>query len=275
MVVVNLDNIDENTRIMRVVDENALTLSIGNAHFNECEISFPLNFLDYYQRCEDASRRDENETGIFVNVNGVRCAVQTCVPAMISCWTLIDDNFDPHSIASNSKLIEAGKKGFIIISTIAKVKKMVQEIVNMIKQIQIRSAIGSNGLIFNAVCGKVDYYPLSGIANVDWQAKINSIGIDIPVIEPIFHKELRFSDQNEYRFAILFNNFMIPSSLQSSMMSTIPIIRSFKYPKIIIKDAHYIDKIYALPNVLTDFNISQARKNNIDVQYLHNIIECI
>ena len=130
---------------------------LGSHSAGEQTISFPLNFLSHYQNCEDSSRVDKNEAQTAVNVRGMRCTMHACNPTLISCWTMIDEDFDPCSALTQSKFTKDKEDSFIIVSTVGKVKKMVQELVDMIRSVRFHYGQGdqstSFGLMANAACG--------------------------------------------------------------------------------------------------------------------------
>ena len=274
IVVKNLNDIDENQQIMRVIDKNALIHSIGERSAEELVISFPLNLLSHYKSCEDIRRQDKKEAQTSVNVGGVTCTVHSCTPAMISCWSLINNDVNPHLSLMRSKFAVSNADTFIIVSTIAKVKKMFQELVDIIQTIRFDYSsqqgrlISSNGLIGNAICGAVSYYPAEGVDISDWQRKTDSKhGVDMVAIQGIFHKERSYySDENEYRFAILLNHFRAVSQSRLCSMSTMSFAQNLKYPKMIMSTLeHYIDKIYCLSGTAPNTVVYLARHLNIDI----------
>lgn len=271
MTVANLGAVNENQKIMRVIDTNALVHSIGEHSAGEQTILFPLNFLSHYQNSEDPSRVDKNEAKTAVNVRGVRCTVHACNPALISCWTTIDEDFDPYLALTKSKFIKDKEDSFIIISTVGKVKRMVQEFVDIIRSVRFHYGQDdqsiSYGLMANAVCGKVSYYPEQGIDISAWEEKTDSIyGIDMPIIQGVFHKEQRYSDEREFRFAILLSENRIVSKSGMCSMDAMGLLQlGLIYPKMIIKkERHYIDTIYSLPDTLPGSLGYEARRLSIN-----------
>jgi hypothetical protein len=270
ITVANLGDVDENQKIIRVIDENALVHSIGEHSAGEQTISFPLNFLSHYQNYDDPSRVDKNEAQTAVNVRGVRCTVHACNPALVSCWTIINKDFDPYLALTQSKFIKGKEDSFIIISTVSKVKKIVQEFVDIIRSVRFHYEQGdesvSYGLMANAVCGKVSYYPEQGIDISAWEEKKDSnYGIDMPIIQGVFHKEQRYSDEREFRFAILLSESRIVSKSGMCSMDAMSLLQSgLIYPKMIIKkERHYIDTIYSLPDTLPGSVGYEARRLSI------------
>ncbi|HAT6935950.1 TPA: hypothetical protein JAN57_03255 [Legionella pneumophila] len=280
MTVANLSNIDENQKIMRVIDLNALVHSIGEHSAGEQTISLPLNFLSYYQNCEDPSRVDKNEAQTAVNVRGVRCTVHACNRALVSCWSMIGEDFDPHITLTQSKFLKDKDDSFIIISTVGKVKKIIQEFVDIIRSVRFHYGQGdesiSHGLMANVVCGKVCYYPEQGIDIAVWEEKTDSnYGIDMPIIQGVFHKEQGYSEEREFRFAILPSKTRIVSESRMCSMDTMSLLqRGMIYPKLIVKkEWHYIDTIYSLPDTLPGNVGYEARRVGIDTSIIEGEIK--
>ena len=99
----DLKDVDESQKIMRVINKAALKGSIGEHSGTEQRMSLPFNLVSEYQKYEDLSRRDKKESQVAVDVHGKLCSISTCNEFLISCWTMIDEDFEPYDALINSE----------------------------------------------------------------------------------------------------------------------------------------------------------------------------
>lgn len=234
MNLINLNDIQDDRKIIRFIDNDAVKKSIGQVHGDELHYTFPIQLLSHYRRCEGVQQdRQEGSTPI----SGVgSCA--TTNEALVSCWSFWDgdDSADPWELLEKNPFV---KFPYVIVSTVGKVKQQIQQIVDISDN--FRDCHG--GLILNAVYGSVAYYCNNGVNIEKWREKTDiKLGGDMQTIQNIFYKPLKHQIENECRFALIVNTRRFISECLS--INAKDIVKYMVYHPLISKNiSHYIDKV--------------------------------
>lgn len=240
-------DISDDQKIIRSVDKSGLIKSIGMTLHGDIKSSFPLNLLSYYKDIEDKVREDKHEGTVKINIGGDIPAVShTCNNALISCWEAVDNDFDPMEKLHNNKFKKENEDIHIICSTVGKVKKQVQSILDIFSHIHYSEHFSC---IMNAIYGQVIYYPNTGISLSEWNKKTDCTdGVDMKILYSFFHKHNTYRDENEVRFALVLNNSDVSCSQNpKATLSIITLSKGLIYPEISFKNQHhYIDAIFSL-----------------------------
>ena len=242
-----LNEVSENQQIIRVVKEKDLFRTIGKID-EKLISSFPINLQSAYRMIEDRSRKDLGEGKTKINLGNT--APGTCHvgnEALISCWTLLNQQTNIFDMLTNSKFKKEKENVYVIVSTVGKVKAVFESLVNVIHSIKYYDDVS---LVSNAVFGVVQYYCPHGINLLDWKEKANNrFGVDMPIIQGIFHKESAFEDENELRFSIILNLFRYFGNQDYNCgIDSKHFIKPFIYPELIRLDI--VPKIATISNYI-------------------------
>jgi hypothetical protein len=251
--IVRLNEISDDTKLVRFVEENVLYLSVGSMQLGKWCYSFPLQLLSYFKKCEGISG-DPNEGSTIINFGEKGSGnVTTCNEALISCWSVCNNANDPwQSLAESSYAKNKKKYPYVIMTTVGKVKDQIRRILEQINKIH-RDEYGA--LIMNVIYGLVTYYPQSGMLLAEWN-KMNDIsrGIDITTILNIFHKPThnkhgqRHDAEIECRFALIMNIRDFKGE-NGDIISIDEISKQLCYYVLSADDnLHYIEKIFSCKN---------------------------
>lgn len=112
-----LDNIDEETKIVRLIDINAARPSVGIYEHGHVKYSLPINLLSYYKTCEGKqSDPMEGKTPIYFG-DGKGGFSSSLNDALVSCWSIYKDEIDPWSDLKGSTFSDRKINRYAIVST--------------------------------------------------------------------------------------------------------------------------------------------------------------
>lgn len=204
----SISDIDLNQKIVRFVKEPYAKQLICDDGNNSFTYTFPIEHINRYHEIEDANKRDINDGKALIDLN-------TPPPGqyhigndiLISCWSILDDKFI--QLLKQRKSVHAEQKDnkLVAISTIKRVVSCIND--NVIPALDKQKPAGYQhaSLFLNRIHGKIAYYSPSGIPLSDWNRRADiSMGVDMPIIQSIFHKHEAFKNEREYRFALICNH---------------------------------------------------------------------
>jgi hypothetical protein len=241
-------SIDDDTKLVRFLNLSAAKKAIGTTDNRDINCTFHFGFLSNYRKLEtNAGDSEEGSTAINL-CNGIIGSDTTGNDALVSCWSIWDGLGDPWQAFAASSFTQDKKTVCVIVSTVGKVKKIFEKIVEINK---ILFSDNFEQIVFTTKHGPVIYYSaVNGVDHEYWKELTNpgKHGIAARTINNIFHKRdsnvsgQRYDAEKEYRFAIVLNPRYFLSSDASVAISSRDAISS-DYP-LILKGDHYIENVY-------------------------------
>jgi len=127
MEIALLNEISDETKLVRFVNENVMRKSIGVREGKCLKFSFPLQLVSYYQRCEGVAA-DPNEGSTVINLGpGKSGRVTTCNDALVSCWSVCDDLSDPWASLAGSSFADRIEHPYVLVSSVGRVKTQINK----------------------------------------------------------------------------------------------------------------------------------------------------
>lgn len=261
----NINSIKDDTGLVRIVDLEAAKFSVGRVQNRNIKYRLPLNLLSYYRSCE-GNQKDLMEGRTPINFgNGKGGFVSTVNDALISCWSIYEEDKSPWEVLSDSIFARASNAQYAIVTTVRKIKEQLEQVIEILNNFS-----GGAQLIMNAVYGIIDYYNLA-VDRQDWLTKTNkNKGGDIDTIQNIFHKPKMFQGEKECRFSLILNFQRFLSNNKKFGVDAIDITKYMIYHPIISFDGqHYIEKIFSLekihPEIMSTCHFSKIPSEEIKV----------
>src|SRR4051812_44248904 len=116
-----LDNISDDTKLIRFLDLNGAEKSLGIIDHGEIYCTFHYGLLSKYKIIETHAA-DSKEGSTSINLgHGVIGSDTTCNDALISCWSIWDGKDDPRYSFKDSSFAKDKNNICVITSTVGKV----------------------------------------------------------------------------------------------------------------------------------------------------------
>jgi hypothetical protein len=262
--------LSDDTKIIRFLDQDGLKKSLGRIEPAGLHFTFHFGFLSQYRNDEE-SRGDSQEGSVSINLNNNHPAkAHMGSDALVSCWSIYDSGeLNPWEAFRNGSHANNPDNKFVIVSTVGKVRKIVQAIFEINSQL-------NNNLILGVPCHDlVKYVPLS---EKEFHEKtdlrnVGGDGLAYPKLiifskRPNDGKGKSYISESEYRFALILNTRRFSDDFQCYSIDAKNLVQN-DYKLISCNCEHYITEVHFLSPLSQELNYV-CWKAGI-VQHLQNI----